>query len=71
MTTEDREFKSGLTSGAVKIMDEKDLEIQRLKGLIEKSVVVIEDLMPGAANIVCNIGQLNDYLIEANKEIPK
>ena len=42
-------------------------ELTEMKKLIKQSLVVIEDLMPGIPNIVCDIGQLNDYLIEAEK----
>ena len=42
-------------------------ELAEMKKLVKLSLVVIEDLMPGIGNIVCDIGRLNDYLIEADK----
>lgn len=71
MSTEDKEFKHGFTTGAHLALDDKDLEIQRLKVLIGLSIEVIDDLMPGIPNIVCNIGRLNEYLIAATKESPR
>lgn len=42
-------------------------EIERLKKLVKLSVDVVEELMPGIGGIVCDIGRLNDFLIEAEK----
>lgn len=52
-------------TGTRRTLTEKDLEIANLKALLRESIEVIEDLMPGAANIVCDIGKLNDFLMKS------
>ena len=42
-------------------------ELAEMKKLVKLSVAVIEELMPGIKHIVCDIGRLNEYLIEAEK----
>lgn len=54
-------------TGTRKTLTEKDLEIANLKALLRESIEVIEDLMPGAANIACDIGKLNDFLMNSKE----
>lgn len=57
-------------TGTHRALSEKDLEIANLKALVRESVEVIEELMPGIPNIVCDIGKLNDFLM-ASREYTK
>jgi len=65
MTSDDFET---MPTGSRKIMDEKDIEIQRLKEMVAKGKRVVEDFLPNIANCALqNYGELNEFMIESEQ----
>lgn len=57
-------------SGTFNLVDQQAKEIERLRGLVKMGERVVDDFMPNIGQCaIQDIGQVNDFLIEA-RQVP-
>ena len=55
-----------VTTGTLKALDEKDIEIQRLKEMVAMGRRVVEDFLPNIGQCALqNYGELNEFMIQS------
>jgi hypothetical protein len=57
-------------TGTMRTLDEKDIEIQKLKELVKMGREVVEDFLPNVGNCALqDYGRLNEFLMESDRVI--